>query len=123
VRTAVWSVGARISKDSDVKQWFDVRVIDIAANGLLFLTDIMWNVGDMLWFELFIDPIMPGIYEKIQMKVKARIVGDRGIQDSMSAYGVEFAEISEADKIRLDELIRLTNPRTKMEAGLDNINA
>jgi len=121
VRTDNWSVVAKIhkDKDADTEEWTEVKVPDLAAGGLLFLTDLTFEKGDELWFDLEIDPMTPGIYGKIRMKAKGEIRGDRGIRDEKHAYSVEFLEISETDKIRLDELILLNTIKYKVDAETD----
>jgi len=95
------------------------RVQDIAAGGLLFLTDEPFEVGEELWLELDIDPMIPGIYGRIHMEAKGEIRGDRGIRDGRYAYSVEFTEITNENRTRLDELIRLTNFRYRAEADFE----
>jgi hypothetical protein len=116
VRTDYWSVIAQISKEDDTEQWVDVQVPNIAAGGLLFLTDIAFELGDVLWFDLQIDPIMPGISGKIHMRVKGEIKGDRGMDKGLRSLSVAFTEISKSDRIRLDELVRMTNFKYKLDS-------
>ena len=116
VRTDNWSVVAKTSKDKDAETWIDVLVPDVAAGGLLFLADVEYIIGDELWFELRIDPMTPGVYGTIRMVVRGAVRGDRGMRNEKHAYSVVFTEISDGDKIRLDELIRLTNFRYKVDS-------
>jgi len=117
VRTDNWAVVAKICKDENAGQWFDVLVPDVSSGGLLFLTDLEFMKDDALSFDLQIDPMTPGIYGIIRMKAKGAVRGDRGVRNGKRAFSVEFTEMSETDKIRLDELIRLTNFRYKMDEG------
>jgi len=121
VRTGNWSVTAIISKDGE-QQWSDAPVLDIAAGGLLFLTNMPYEKGDLIRFDLHIDPMAPGICRKIRMKVKGEITGERGMRDGKRALSVRFTEISKNDRIRIDELIRMTNYKYKLDAGLDNLD-
>jgi len=103
------------------ERWSDAYVLDIAAGGLLFLTDTSYKMGELLWFDLQIDPMTPGISQKIIMKVKGEIIGDRGVRDGKRSYSVRFAEISNEDRIRIDELVRMTNYKYKLDVESDNL--
>ena len=115
VRTNTWSVTAKVTVkssddvDDEDLDWVDALVLDMAAGGLLFLSDIPHATGDVLWFDLLIDPMAPGFYGKIKMKVKGEVKGNRGMRNGLNSYSVEFTEISKGDRIRLDELVRMTN--------------
>ena len=119
VRTDCWAVIAKTSREENRGNWLDVRVPNIAAGGLLFLSDLVYEAGESLWFDLQIDPLTPGVLGTIQMKTKGEVKGDRGIREGLHAYSVEFIEISKSDRIRLDELIRITNVKYKMECDMD----
>ena len=120
VRTDNWSVVALARKDADGEKWFDVRIPNIAAGGLLFTTDLTFEVGDVLYYDMKIDPLTPGITTTIPMKVKGIIRGNRGQdRDGLNSYSVEFLEISNNDRIRLDELIRMTNYKGKLDGESD----
>ena len=120
VRTDNWSVIARAKKDGEKESWFDVRIPNIAAGGLLFLSEKEYALGDVFLFELKIDPLTPGIVTTIPMSAKGVIRGDRGkSRDGLHSYSVEFIEISKSDKIRLDELIRMTNYKFKLDSESD----
>jgi len=121
VRTGNWSITAIVSK-ADTQQWGDASVKDIAAGGLLFLTDMPYQKGDLLRFDLQIDPMTPGISRKIRMKASGEIIGDRGTREGRYAFSVRFTEISREDRIRIDELVRLTNYQYKIGAGLGSLD-
>ena len=121
VRTDSWAVTATVSKDA-IAQCKNVPVPDIAAGGLLFLSDIPFEQGDLLQFDLHIDPMAPGISRKIRIKTTGEITGDRGTRDGKHAFSVKFTDISKGDSIRIDELIRMTNYKYKIDSGLDNFD-
>ena len=121
VRTGSWSVKAKVKKE-ETHKWIDALVQDIAAGGLLFLTDMACEKGDLLRFDLNIDPMAPGIPHNIKVKAKGEVTGDRGEKDGKRAFSVKFTEISTSDRIRIDELIRMTNYTSKLNAGLDIID-
>jgi len=121
VRTGNWSVSAFVSRD-DTDPWSDALVLDIAAGGLLFITDTSYEKGDLLRFDLQIDPMTPGISRKIPMKVIGEIISNRGIRDGKQAFSVKFTEISKEDRIRIDELIRMTNYKYKVDSEVDSFD-
>ena len=120
VRTGNWSVTAKVSR-SDSKS-SEASVLDIAAGGLLFVSDVNYENGELLRFDLHIDPMAPGIPRKIRIKTKGEVTSNRGIRDGKNAFSVKFTEISKEDRIRIDELIRMTNYKYKIDAGLDNFD-
>ena len=119
VRTDNWSIIAKINKDKDSDQWDDVKIPNMAAGGLLFLSDIPFAAGDLLWFDLLIDPMAPGIPGKIPVKLQGEVCGIREAPNNQNAYSVEFVEISKGDRIRLDELVRMTNYKYKLDSEAD----
>jgi len=106
-------------RKNDAPQWSDAHVMDIAAGGLLFLTDMPYEKDEVLRFDLLIDPMAPGISRKIPVKAKGVITSDRGMREGKRAFSVKFTEISKEDRIRIDELIRITNYKYKLESELD----
>jgi hypothetical protein len=108
VRTNNFSIDAKISEDG--KDWFTVKVPNIAAGGLIFLTERSYKPGDVLNFELRIDPRII-IVIPLNMRFKGVIKSDRGPQEGKNMYAVVFSEITTDDQIRLDELVRLTISR------------
>ena len=109
VRTSNWKVDAKVSLDHE--EWQVVDVVDIAAGGLLFQTEAEYTVGDSVHLDLYIDPLLPEIPEKLHMEMVARISSFREQSSEVNAYGVVFIKISLSDQVRLDELIRLTVTR------------
>ncbi|MCL2253446.1 MAG: PilZ domain-containing protein [Lachnospiraceae bacterium] len=104
VRTNNFSVNAKISEDGKV--WQKVKVPNIAAGGLLFLTDNVYEPGHELWFNLEIDTKIT-IVVPISVKLKGVIKVDRGLEEQLHMYAVIFTDISKSDQIRLDELVRM----------------
>ena len=119
VRTDNWSIAAKVCKDEYGGKWSDVKIPNVAAGGLLFLTEATYEVGETLCFDLLIDPMMPGIAGKIPMKAKGVVRGDRGIKEGLHAYSIEFTDISKSNRIRLDELVRMTTYRYKLDSESD----
>jgi len=116
VRTDNWAISAKIGDDRDAAQWREIKVLDMAAGGMLILTDTPCVIGDEKWFDLLIDPMTPGVRGKIPMMIKGEIKGDRGSRDGLSSFSVAFTDISQSDRIRLDELIRITTQKYRVDA-------
>ena len=94
------NVVAKVSKNS--QEWVDAHVADISCGGLRFQIDRQFTIGDILRFDLYITNVM----RDIKLKVKGEVIGELGVKDGMHAYRVEFKEISDEDRINLDELIK-----------------
>jgi hypothetical protein len=108
VRTNNFSIDAKISEDG--QEWYSVKVPNVAAGGLIFLTEREYKPGDVLTFEMRIDPRII-IVIPINMKFKGTVKSDRGQEDGKNMYAVVYSEISNDDQIRLDELVRLAIAR------------
>ena len=121
VRTGNWSISAVAGKE-DAEKWSDVSVHDIAAGGLLFTSEMPYETGDLLRFDLLIDPMAPGIARRIPMNVKGKITEERSMRDGKRTYSVIFTEISRDDRVRLDELVRITNYKCMLDTGLDYLD-
>ncbi|MDR0248658.1 MAG: PilZ domain-containing protein [Oscillospiraceae bacterium] len=105
VRTSNWSVDAKYSKDNHA--WLEAEIPNIAAGGLLMLADEGLQKDDEIWVDLIIDPILgPSI--PVHIKAKAVVKAERAPQEHKHSYAVVFTDISQEDKIRLDELVRMT---------------
>jgi len=85
----------------DLEHWVDVHVSDISCGGLRFKTVMRFEIGDILWFDLYITCAM----RDLKLQVKGEVIGQLGDHDDMHIYRVEFKEISNADRINLDELV------------------
>ena len=118
VRTGNWSVTAKACRENS-NRWSEISVQDIAAGGLLFLAEETYDIGEVVIIDMLIDPIVPGVPWTIPMKVTGEVRGDRGMRDGMRAYSVRFTEITKDNKIRLDELIRMTNHKYAVDAESD----
>ncbi|MCL2755165.1 MAG: hypothetical protein FWD35_05565 [Oscillospiraceae bacterium] len=102
---------ARPASDVPVKGgWDSIDVLNMAAGGLLFIIEKAYSVGDVLEFELDIDTNVISRLEnyqsiKINVKCRAVVKYHMGIQGDKNTYGAAITEMSQSDKIRLDELI------------------
>lgn len=119
VRTDNWAISAKVSRSETAGVWSVVKVIEISAGGLLFETDTPYKKDDLLWFDLQIDSMMPGVQE-LEVKVKSQIKTVREPRGDIRAFGVAFLEMPETTRIQLDELVLLTISKYKLGADLDN---
>ena len=106
VRTGNWHITAQSS--SDDKEWTDITVPNISANGLLFLSDKPYTPGDTVQLKLVIDPLLVTPSLTYQITASAIVKSIRGEQDGMQLIAVQFKKISQSDQIQLDELVRMT---------------
>jgi c-di-GMP-binding flagellar brake protein YcgR len=92
----------RISLDGYI--WHEAVVFDISAGGLKIVTNIVFDIGEDLWFNLD----MPEFLSKSQMKIKGTIRRqEEDDEEGMFVYGVSFRDLSEAVRIGIDENILL----------------
>ena len=104
-RTNMWNVVAKVSTDR--WHWISVIIPNISAGGLMFATDKHFDLGDRLWFELEIDPVLPSI-EQFNFKVQCEIKNKREMEGGINGYGVIFCDISNANCAQLKDLIDRT---------------
>ncbi|MCL2580483.1 MAG: PilZ domain-containing protein [Oscillospiraceae bacterium] len=116
VRTDNWAISAKAASEKNAEKWSVVKVTEISAGGLLFHTDTPYNIGDHLWFQLHINPMIPRIFE-FEMLVRGEIKNRREHQNNIQNYGVQFTMISDGDRMKLDELIMRTVSIYRLEGG------
>ena len=115
VRTDNWSVHASISKTEVSKQWEEVEVTEMSAGGLTFNSTTQFSIDDILWFDLNINPMIAGMPYEFNAKIKGKIKSDRGQTGGSHEYGIEFQELPYSTRVRLDELVRLTISKYKLD--------
>ena len=106
VRTNYWSVEAKVSLDQET--WTEVQVPDISAGGLQFLSHDTISEGQSVWFDLSINPLMREVPDMVYVEAKGVVKRAIGANNRVRTYGVEFTEITENERIRLDVLINRT---------------
>jgi len=104
-RTNMWNVIAKASEDK--KQWISVVIPNISVGGVSFATDKDYEIGDRLWFDLDIDPILPSI-QKFKLVVQCEIKNARELDGGIINYGTIYCDISNINNARLAELIDRT---------------
>ena len=92
---------ARVSLDGEV--WHNGVVYDISAGGLKFMTNIIFDVGEHLWFDLAI----PEFLSKHEIKLQGIIRRQEPDEDNRFVYGVSFKDLSADVQISIDENIML----------------
>ena len=102
------NVEANVSEDR--QQWVRVHVLDISCGGLRFMADREFIIGDNLWFDLYVTSAK----RNLTLKVRGEILDELGGQDVMHIYRVEFKEISNEDRINLDELVNYIHNHVEM---------
>jgi Tfp pilus assembly protein PilZ len=90
---------AKVSLDGNI--WHDAMVFDISAGGVKFITNIIFDIGDDLWFELEV----PDFLSKHEMIVKGKIRRQENDEMGKFVYGVSFEEMTDAMKVSIDENI------------------
>ena len=92
----------RVSMDGNI--WHEATVFDISAGGLKIVTNIIFDIGEDLWFNLDIPEFLSKRQMKIQGTIKRQEEDD---EEGMFVYGVSFKDLSEAIRIGIDENILL----------------
>jgi len=96
---------AKVSLDGDI--WHDAQVFDISAGGLKFLTNVLFDIGEEIWFDLEIPEFLS---KREEIKVKGSVCRQDN-EDGKFLYGVAFSHISPDLQIHLDENIVLRSGR------------
>jgi len=81
--------------------WHDAMVFDISAGGMKFITNILFDIDDALWFELEV----PDFLSKHEMVVKGKIRRQEDDEQGKFVYGVSFEDMTESMKVSIDENI------------------
>ena len=96
---------AKVSLDGDI--WHSAEVYDISAGGLKFLTNVLFDIGEDLWFDLEVPEFLA---QREEIKVKGTICRQSD-EDGKFLYGVAFSQISPDLQIHLDENIMMRSGR------------
>ena len=96
---------AKVSLDGEI--WHDAQVYDISAGGLKFLTNVMFDIGEDLWFDLEIPEFLS---HREEIKVKGTICRQAN-EEGKFLYGVAFTKITPELQIHLDENIMMRSGR------------
>jgi c-di-GMP-binding flagellar brake protein YcgR len=91
---------SRIKVSMDGNRWDEAEVFDISAGGLKIVTNIMFDIGEDLWFNLD----MPEFLSKRQIKIEGTIRRhEADDEEGKFVYGVSFKDLSEDLRIGIDE--------------------
>jgi c-di-GMP-binding flagellar brake protein YcgR len=86
----------------DGNRWDDAEVFDISAGGLKIVTNIMFDIGEDLWFDLDMHEFLTDRKIKINGTIRRQETDD---QEGKFVYGVSFKDLSEDVRIGIDENI------------------
>ncbi|GHU80170.1 hypothetical protein FACS1894191_4770 [Clostridia bacterium] len=99
-----FSCTAKISADE--KRWASAKVDDLSSGGLSLESKKDYNVGDSLWLDLHIEAFMISPFDA---KVRGIIRRKQAFPDHM-VYGIQFLDLRQELKIRIDESVRADRP-------------
>jgi len=102
----------------DGSRWDEAEVFDISAGGLKIVTNIMFDIGENLWFNLDMPEFLTDRQIRIEGTIRRQETDD---EEGMFVYGVSFKDLSEAVRIGIDENIlfreRLHKKKNKYTSG------
>ncbi|MCL2076811.1 MAG: PilZ domain-containing protein [Oscillospiraceae bacterium] len=101
-RDAYFCSDTKVSLDGNI--WHDVLVFDISAGGLGFQSNIIFDVGETLWFDLTIPEFLSNNEVRLRGEIN-RVEHEEG----KFFYGVAFVDVSDDVRIGIDENINLRN--------------
>lgn len=104
VRTDNFTVLAKIS--TDIKNWTDVAVSDISVGGLSFSSDRVFEVGDTIWLDLLIKPMVLISRTPRRIKTQGEVLLSRSAREGKPSYAVKFVNMTSANEMELDTLIQ-----------------
>jgi hypothetical protein len=104
-RSALIKCDAKISKDS--QKWEEASVIDISSNGFQMIASDIYEIGELLFFEMKIYGFLSEFNVNINGVVRRKIPKEGG----NASYGISFQNLAPDIKIRIDESIIKNNPQ------------
>jgi len=105
-----WELSSMICDDGKTDKWFDVNLSNLSSTGLLFLSRTPYEINDELYFRLTIAPKKNSYamsYGIIRMNIKVAVKRCESVHFEHE-IGVEFVDLSRADKVKLNEFINGT---------------
>jgi hypothetical protein len=81
-----WRIEAEISKDKQA--WSKIEVPNISSGGLMFKTDKLYESGDILWLNAYINPRMMH-FTDMRFQTKVVVQNVRSVPDGY-AVGIDF---------------------------------
>jgi len=82
-------------------RWDEIELYDISAGGLKYATEVTYEVGAKIRFNLYIYNML----SEFNMKLEGEIVRAERCKGK-NAYAVKFIDFNKYHQIQLDELIR-----------------
>ena len=96
-------IEAKTSRDKI--RWRDATINNLSSGGLQLLSNEVYEVGHLLWFDLKVQ----GFFSEFETKVQGEVRNVRRIED-VYAYGVIFLDLSNDKRILIDENIKQDRP-------------
>jgi len=93
---------SKIKVSMDGNRWDTAEVFDISAGGLKIVTNIMFDIGEDLWFDLDMHEFLTDRKIKIKGTIRRQETDD---QEGKFVYGVSFKDLTEEVRIGIDENI------------------
>ncbi|MCL2696779.1 MAG: PilZ domain-containing protein [Oscillospiraceae bacterium] len=93
---------SKVKVSMDGNRWDNAEVFDISAGGLKIVTNIMFDIGENLWFNLDMPEFLTDRQIKIEGTIRRQETDD---EEGMFVYGVSFKDLSESVRIGIDENI------------------
>jgi len=100
-RTDKFTVHARVSRDE--KRWSRIEVSDISTGGLLFKSKKTFEIGESVWFDLEIQPIMFVSHTTMKLKTQGEVLGGRAGEE----YAAKFVKLPSSEQTELGIIIEL----------------
>ena len=97
-----------VSVDSEV--WEKADISDLSSGGLKLITTADHKQGDVLWFDL----VIYGFMSEFGIKVPGKVCR-RAELSGKYQYGIEFMDLSQDIKIRIDANVHNDRPVEKKE--------
>lgn len=86
-------------------KWHHARASDLSSGGLKLASTVDYEAGQTLWFDLVIESFL----SEFKCKTKG-IVRRKQVFPNDNMYGIQFMDISDDIRIRIDENVRADRP-------------
>lgn len=90
---------------SEGRGWHAAEIFDLSSGGLMLKSAEEFSSGDQLWFDLTIQ----GFLSEFSVMVKG-IVRRKNTYTNEYVYGIEFLNLDQDTKIRIDENVMRDRP-------------
>ncbi len=94
-----------VEVSSDNKIWYKANTTDVSSGGLSLQTTQVYEVGDSLQFSLEVESFLSQFTVKTEGKVRRKEIFAKEY-----IYGIEFINLHQDIKIRIDESVLADRP-------------